>query len=57
MAALAVQHTLSEPQLLDAITSDMRFVNQSLLREPPVLSVMPAHSAPALDALGRGGTP
>ena len=35
MAALAVQHTLAEPQLLDAITSDMRrFVNHSLLREP-----------------------
>jgi hypothetical protein len=60
MAALAVQHTLSEPQLLDAITSDMRrFVNQSLLREPAgAFRHAGALSTRTLDALaGRGRMP
>lgn len=60
MAALAVQHTLAEPQLLDAITSDMRrFVNQSLLREPAgAFRHAGALSTRTLDALaGRGRMP
>lgn len=60
MAALAVQHTLSEPQLLDAITSDIRrFVNQSLLREPVgAFRHAGALSTRTLDALsGRGRMP
>ena len=57
MAALAVQHTLSEPQLLDAITSDMRrFVNQSLLREPAgAFRHAGALSTRTLDALASRG--
>ena len=57
MAALAVQHTLSEPQLLDAITSDMRrFVNQSLLREPAgAFRHAGALSPRTLDALASRG--
>ncbi|HFT6589247.1 TPA: phage minor head protein [Klebsiella pneumoniae] len=58
MAALAVEHTLAEPQLRDAITSDMRrFVNQSLLREPAgAFRHAGALSTRTLDALGRRGT-
>ena len=58
MAALAVEHTLAEPQLRDAITSDMRrFVNQSLLREPAgTFRHAGALSTRTLDALGRSGT-
>lgn len=58
MAALAVEHTLAEPQLRDAITSDMRrFVNQSLLREPAgTFRHAGALSTRTLDALGRRGT-
>ncbi|SYT84793.1 phage head morphogenesis protein [Klebsiella pneumoniae] len=57
MAALAIQHTLSEPQLLDAITSDMRrFVNQSLLREPAgAFRHAGALSTRTLDALASRG--
>ncbi|HCG2926667.1 TPA: minor capsid protein [Escherichia coli] len=60
MASLAVQHTLSEPQLLDAMTSDIRrFVNQSLLREPSgAFRHAGALSPAAVDALAmRGATP
>ncbi|EMK5110132.1 minor capsid protein [Escherichia coli] len=58
MAALAVQHTLSEPQLLDAMTGDIRqFVNQSLLREPAgAFRHVGALSPSAVDALAMRGT-
>ncbi|HDL8234129.1 TPA: minor capsid protein [Yersinia enterocolitica] len=60
MAALAVQHTLSEPQLLDAMTGDIRrFVNQSLLRKPSgAYRHAGALSPKAVDALAlRGASP
>lgn len=58
MAALAVQHTLSEPQLLDAMTGDIRrFVNQSLLREPSgAFRHAGALSPKVVDALALRGT-
>lgn len=57
MAALAVQHTLSQPQLLDAMTGDIRrFVNQSLLREPAgVFRHVGALSPKTVDALTMRG--
>lgn len=57
MAALAVQHTLSEPQLSDAIQGDIRqFVNQSLLREPAgAFRHAGALSPASVDALAQSG--
>ncbi|TKI08656.1 phage head morphogenesis protein [Martelella alba] len=57
LAVQAVRETLSEPQLLDALTGDMRkFVDQTLLREPTgSLRHTGAISQRVLDGLNRRG--
>lgn len=60
LASVAVRETLSEPQLLDAVTGDVRrFVDQSLLRDPVgAFRHVGALSTKSLDGLAaRGITP